>query len=172
MKARHFSLPIAVLALLHSAIAVRPTAMEQARAVTPMRAESGESRAESRKAESGESRVEGQIGPSLRLALDSRLWSLDSVHTSRPSPAVAIYAVVRVPSHGASATVIATRAGKSLLLGCAHAFEGPARQSPIRLDVPARSHQARPWAKCRLVDIDYQADLSLVELDDGPSTLR
>ena len=31
-------------------------------------------------------------------------------------------AVVRIPSHGASATIIETRQGCTLLLGCAHAF--------------------------------------------------
>src|SRR5262245_58400367 len=84
MTARHFSIPIAVLALLHSAIAVRPTAMEQARAVTPVGAESGASRTESRigpslyltldsrEAKSGEPRAESRIDPSLCLALDSR----------------------------------------------------------------------------------------------------
>jgi hypothetical protein len=141
--------------------------MEQAWAVTSASAESGESVTVERR----ESRVQSRIlGSPRRLALDSRLSSLDSTLAlvSGLSSLDSVYAVVRVPSHGASATVISTCPGKSLLLGCAHAFEASALHSPIQLDVPAKSHRARPWAKCRLVDIDYQADLSLLELEDGP----
>src|SRR5262249_49877161 len=45
-------------------------------------------------------------------------------------------AVVRLPSHGASGTVIHTANGRSLILSCAHAFEGKARMTPVTLDVP------------------------------------
>src|SRR5689334_17957136 len=46
-------------------------------------------------------------------------------------------AVVRIPSHGASATVIFTEKDRTFLLGCAHAFQGRDRLKPIVLDIPA-----------------------------------
>jgi hypothetical protein len=78
-----------------------------------------------------------------------------------------IYAVVRMPSHGGSATVVYTAAGKSYLLSCSHCFESSDHR-PIQLDVPSKKHKAKPQAKCRLIDIDYRSDLSLLELEDGP----
>jgi hypothetical protein len=80
----------------------------------------------------------------------------------------AVYAVVRMPSHGASATVIYTSAGQSYLLGCSHAFYGETIHKPIQLDVPASDHRASKAARCILIDIDYATDLSLMELSDGP----
>jgi hypothetical protein len=85
-----------------------------------------------------------------------------------PSSANVAQAVVRIPSHGASATVIETRQGHTLLLGCAHAFEGSDRQRPIHLDIPATNAGKPRQAAIRLLDIDYQADLSLMLLSDGP----
>jgi hypothetical protein len=77
-------------------------------------------------------------------------------------------AVVRLPSHGASGTVIHTEPGRSLILSCAHAFEGAARTTPVTLDVP-RVHPGPPRkARIRLIALDYALDLSLVELNDGP----
>jgi hypothetical protein len=87
---------------------------------------------------------------------------------ARAVPPPAAHAVVRIPSHGASATVIATRPGYTLLLGCAHAFEGPDRFRPIHLDVPVASAGQPQQALIRLLDVDYQADLSLIALGDGP----
>jgi hypothetical protein len=77
-------------------------------------------------------------------------------------------AVVRIPSHGASATVIETQPGKTLLLGCAHAFQGQDRARPIFLDVPAATPGLARQAVIRLLDVDYEADLSLILLQDGP----
>ncbi len=82
-----------------------------------------------------------------------------------PSPAAA---VVRIPSHGASATVIDTRDGATLLLGCAHAFQGADRRTPIALDVPVPAAGRAKRAAIRLLDVDYAADLSLILLEDGP----
>jgi len=78
------------------------------------------------------------------------------------------HAVVRIPSHGASATIIETRAGTTLLLGCAHAFQGADRAKPIVLDVPAAVAGPAKRAAIRLLDVDYDADLSLILLEDGP----
>lgn len=84
-------------------------------------------------------------------------------------PAQAQYAVVRLPSHGASATVIETTVGRSLLLGCGHAFRGADRAKPIVVDAPAGSMAGPPkHVGVKLLAVDYRLDLSLVELADGP----
>ena len=78
-------------------------------------------------------------------------------------------AVVRLPSHGASATVIYTEPGRTFLLGCGHAFEGNARFKPITIDVPVTArdgHDKR--ASIKLVALDMVHDLSLVEMSVGP----
>jgi Trypsin-like peptidase domain len=78
-------------------------------------------------------------------------------------------AVVRLPSHGASATVISTADGQSWLLTCAHAFQGADRHKRIVVDAPARAPLA--WPKgvgIQLLDADYDSDLALLLLHDGP----
>ena len=78
-------------------------------------------------------------------------------------------AVVRLPSHGASATVIGTAAGQSWLLSCAHAFQGADRNKRIIVDAPARAPLG--WPKdvgIQLLDVDYDNDLALILLHDGP----
>lgn len=79
------------------------------------------------------------------------------------------YAVVRIKSHGASATVIYTEPGRSLLLGCAHAYRGQGANAKMALDVQSPTTDGRPKrATIKLLAVDHQADLSLVELGDGP----
>jgi hypothetical protein len=88
--------------------------------------------------------------------------------TAFPLPAEPPDAVVRLPSHGASGTVIYTERGRSLILSCAHAFEGAARTTPVTLDVPClRPGPPRP-GRVKLLAVDYGLDLSLLELNDGP----
>ncbi len=77
-------------------------------------------------------------------------------------------AVVRIPSHGASATVIHTERGRTMILGCGHAYRGADRNKAMTIDVPVPQGSAPKVGRARLVDVDYQADLSLVELLDGP----
>jgi hypothetical protein len=77
-------------------------------------------------------------------------------------------AVVRIISHGASATVIYTENGRSLLLGCAHAYEGKSRTKPMKIDVPVPSAGPVKNHTITLLAVDYDLDLSLVELKDGP----
>jgi Trypsin-like peptidase domain len=78
-------------------------------------------------------------------------------------------AVIRIPSHGCSGTVIQTEPGRSLILSCAHAFEGRDRLRPIRLDGPTQTRAVRRRAsRVRLLTVDYQLDLSLIEIDNGP----
>jgi hypothetical protein len=94
------------------------------------------------------------------------ILALCQVGAASPNAALA---VVRIPSHGASATVIATAPRRSLLLGCAHAFQGADRARPIRLDVPVKSTtgNVKP-AVIILLALDTTADLSLLLLNDGP----
>ncbi len=77
-------------------------------------------------------------------------------------------AVVRIASHGASGTVIHTEPNRTLILSCAHAFQGKDRQRPIQLDVPHATPGSPKRARIILLAIDYEADLSLIELRDGP----
>jgi hypothetical protein len=76
--------------------------------------------------------------------------------------------VVCLPSHGASGTVIHTESGRSLILSCAHAFEGKARTTPVTLDVPCLRPGPPRKGRIRLLAVDYALDLSLLELNDGP----
>lgn len=78
------------------------------------------------------------------------------------------WAVVRLPSHGASATVIATAPGKSYLLCCAHAFEGRDRTRPIAVDTPSPLAAGPLNPGVRLLAVDYALDLSLIEVAAGP----
>lgn len=76
--------------------------------------------------------------------------------------------VVRIPSHGASGTVIATAEGKTWILSCGHAFVGDDRFKPIQLDIAAVTPGQPLRVGVDLVDVDYQADLSLILLHAGP----
>lgn len=87
----------------------------------------------------------------------------------------AVHAVVRQPSHGASATVIWTGQGKSYILGCGHAYpDEQAKRKKIGLDVPTPNPSATPKeARPKLIALFFNggnpdADLSLIELPDGP----
>jgi hypothetical protein len=96
--------------------------------------------------------------------LAALLFALASASASAAPPD----AVVRIPSHGASGTVIQTGPGKTLILSCAHAFEGKQRTAPIRLDVPHPDPGPAKRVGIKLVKVDYTLDLSLIELADGP----
>lgn len=78
--------------------------------------------------------------------------------------------VVKISSHGISATVIHTAPGKTYLLGCAHGYQAhrgqDMRRKPMTIEVPWQP-TPRP-AKITLVAVDFDADLSLVRVDDGP----
>src|SRR5262249_12099647 len=92
------------------------------------------------------------------------LLSLAVVAAGAAAP---VDAVVGIPSHGASGTIIFTDSGRTLVLTCGHAFAGIEQHWPITLDVPAPSPgKARP-ARIRLVALDQRSDLALIELSDG-----
>ncbi len=78
------------------------------------------------------------------------------------------WAVVRIPSHGASATVIATQPGRTWLLGCGHAYQGADRNKPMAFDIATMRPAQPKKVSSHLLTVDYQLDLSLVLLDEGP----
>ncbi len=90
--------------------------------------------------------------------------------TSEPSlsPQDLAHAVVRLPSHGASATIIETQKGRTVLLGCGHAFQGPDRKKPIVVDIATPQAHSPQKVGIGLVAVDYDLDLSLVVIDSGP----
>ena len=84
-------------------------------------------------------------------------------------------AVVRIKSHGASGTVIATTDGRSWILSCAHMFfdnydrldQGrPGKK--IVIDGPSQPHAPPKLAPVRVLAVDRAQDLSLLEIDNGP----
>jgi hypothetical protein len=84
-------------------------------------------------------------------------------------------ASVRIKSHGASATVIATSPGKSWALGCCHMFFGRGEQidpaalvRPLRIDGPPQPQAPARLTQGRVRAYDSRADLSLLEIDNGP----
>src|SRR6516164_3185797 len=91
------------------------------------------------------------------------LLPLPSQHAAAADPHSAVRAVVRLLSHGASATIIHTEEGRTLLLGCGHAFFGPDHNKPIRIDGPDA-----PQGTALLIACDHELDLSPVEVKSGP----
>jgi hypothetical protein len=78
------------------------------------------------------------------------------------------HAVVRIPSHGASATVIETGVGYTWILGCGHAYHGDGRNKPMIFDIPTIHPGQHKRVGSKLIKLDYEMDLSLVLLNDGP----
>ena len=78
-------------------------------------------------------------------------------------------AVVRIMSHGASGTVIATGDGWSLILGCWHAHHGPEQFRKLRINLPHPAPGQRARAETKVVAIGNEGlDLSLIQLGIGP----
>lgn len=84
-------------------------------------------------------------------------------------------ATVHIKSHGASGTVIASEAGRSWVLGCAHMFtdgwgepSAAERERPLAIDAPLQAYAQRKKSPARLLGWDYDLDLSLIEIDHGP----
>jgi hypothetical protein len=79
---------------------------------------------------------------------------------------------VRIPSHGASGTIIVTRKDYTLILSCAHAFQGQDRLRRIVLDVPMAGEAPRQVAPIKLLAVQLDEprgiDLSLILLPAGP----
>jgi hypothetical protein len=94
-------------------------------------------------------------------------------------------AVVRIPSHGLSGVVIWTEQGRTLIATAAHGFQGyeqvmgpngrPMRGRPmkdvpltIRAPIPQRGNQPNQKVGVKLLSVDHNLDLALVELNAGP----
>jgi hypothetical protein len=97
-----------------------------------------------------------------------RVWPLEPA-------ADAALAVVRIESHGASGTIIATQKGKSWVLGCAHMYldelgnpSETSRKSELKIDSPPQPYADNKRSPARLLAFDHDLDLSLIEIDNGP----
>jgi hypothetical protein len=79
-------------------------------------------------------------------------------------------AVVRIPSHGCSGTVIYTETGRTYILSCGHGWqiEDGSRYKPIKLNLPAAIVGEPKKVGVTLVDTNYADDLSLLVLASGP----
>lgn len=77
-------------------------------------------------------------------------------------------AVVRIISHGCSGTVIHTAEGKTLILTCAHAFKGRDRYKKLTVDAPHPRPGAVSTGGIRVLKVDYNLDLCLLEMRTGP----
>jgi hypothetical protein len=76
---------------------------------------------------------------------------------------------VRIQSHGGSGTVIESTQGKSLILSCAHMFEDAgALQRPLKIDGVQQPGAAARKVTAKVLAVDFQADLILIELANGP----
>jgi hypothetical protein len=97
-----------------------------------------------------------------------------------PSPALEpagdpALAVVRIKSHGASGTIVATTQGRSWILSCCHMFFGAMDRidetllnKRLVIDGPEQPNAAPKRSAARVLAADPLADLSLIEIDNGP----
>jgi hypothetical protein len=104
----------------------------------------------------------------IALSLTARLHALEPA----VDPALA---TIRIKSHGASGTIVASTEGRSWILGCAHMFADEqgkpseaARQRPLKMDGPVQPYAPRKKTASRLLACDYELDLCLIEVDNGP----
>ncbi len=93
------------------------------------------------------------------------LLLLPSIATAQEHPA---FAVLRFTSHGGSGTVVKTMEGKTWILSCAHMFEKGADKKPIYTDGYRQDKAKAGPSAHRLLGLDFNMDLSLVEVDNGP----
>lgn len=84
-------------------------------------------------------------------------------------------AVVRIKSHGCSGTVIQTTDGKSYILSCAHMFFDAANNfdpkkinATFDVDGARQPYAPKKTARVKVLGADSDADLSLLEMDNGP----
>jgi hypothetical protein len=84
-------------------------------------------------------------------------------------------AMVRIKSHGCSGTVIAATDGKSWILSCCHMFldeKGRIDKSltgkKFSIDGPLQPYAPKTLAEVKLLALDTDQDLSLLEIANGP----
>lgn len=87
----------------------------------------------------------------------------------QPIPSSA-HAVVQIPSHGGSGTVVFTWPGRTLVLTCAHLWGGAADQArrPVIMAPSPTTPGGPRRVGTRLLTIDRRNDLALILLPDGP----
>jgi len=97
------------------------------------------------------------------LVLACLLLAGARLHGGEP---LARYGIVRVSSHGGSANVIATGPNYSLVLSAAHMFRASDRGKPVVMETPTPFHGVPPvgGTRPRVLDVDPEADLALVEI--------
>jgi hypothetical protein len=107
------------------------------------------------------------------------LLAVQSCATVRAAPKDAVVRVyVQLPGirpdggqmiAGGSATVIYTAPGRTLLLGCAHLYEEAMPNAKMEIKAPTPTQPGSdPRRGSRLIAIDKNLDLSLVEMSVGP----
>jgi hypothetical protein len=93
----------------------------------------------------------------------------ESTAVGTPPVTTAPLAVVRIPSHGCSATVVYTAQDKSYILGCGHGETPRDRVKRHTFDMPNPNPGPRHnGIVTRVVAVDYERDLSLIEINVGP----
>jgi hypothetical protein len=110
----------------------------------------------------------------LPLTVAMSLCAIAGASALEPSADPAL-AVVRIKSHGASGTIIATSPGKSWVLSCAHMFFGDRdtlddkyTRKSIVIDGPAQPYAPQVVVVSKLLAADPDHDLSLIEIANGP----
>jgi hypothetical protein len=88
------------------------------------------------------------------------LW----IATASPAYCAPQDATVRITSHGCSGCVIWTGKGRSLVLTCAHAFQGSDYRKRIAIDAPAPRAGAVVTGGIRVLRCNYDLDLVLIEM--------
>lgn len=109
-------------------------------------------------------RLLAALGLAILLVLIALLISM----SAPPARADATDAVVRIPSHGISGTVIRTESGSSWVLTCAHGFPGSARYKAVQIDAPSPQPGSPQRGGIQVVAVDAGTDLALLKMGVGP----
>jgi len=75
-------------------------------------------------------------------------------------------AVVRIPSHGISGTIVYSGPGVTDIVSCAHGHDGRNKAKPMKLDIYGNGEQKA--VEIKLMAIDERNDLTWIRLFDGP----
>lgn len=106
----------------------------------------------------------------LWIILISPLRAQEPLVPTKPGPEAA---VICMPSHGCSATVIYSDKTHTLILGCGHAYLPGShgenmRDKPMRFLITHPSTGPPIKVQIKLLKVDFNRDLSLVEMNTGP----
>src|SRR5262249_41326610 len=110
--------------------------------------------------------------PPLLLFLSLVAWQPALAFPPAGDPALAPR---RRHSHGGSRRASASMEGRSWVWSCAHLStdeqgrpSAAERAKPLRIDGPVQAFAPKKRAEARLIAYDYDLDLSLIEIDNGP----